>query len=129
MDLSGLWGPKPIKKEPVIHKTNKECFDIFIAELERIGASTDFHDYYEGKRYDYYDIITFYFDGARNSTILYTIEDGGIRGWFGKSNSDSGGAYESAHVEKENKGFRSLMQLHKRFMISGRRKVLRNYKG
>jgi len=126
MNLTGLWEPR-VERKPEVHKPNKECFGIFIAELERIGVSTDFQDYREFKKYDI-DETTFSFDGARNSTILYTIENGRIKGWFGKSNSDSGGMFTGAML-RDGRGLKRLTQLHKRFMISGRRKVLRNYKG
>lgn len=71
-------------------------------------------------------------EGPRNSIILYRIwgsdEEPIIDAWFGKSNSDSGGlgqqgSFGAIGLEQLNR----IIKLHKRFMLSGRRKVLNNF--
>jgi hypothetical protein len=49
-----------------------------------------------------------------------------VNAWFGKEDSDSGGLslQASGNIEYT---LGNILKLHKRFMLSGRRKILRNY--
>ncbi len=73
--------------------------------------------------------IQLFLYGPRESMICYRIDQfGTVNTWAGKSNSDSGGlggqgSFEGIGLAQ----LKSMLKMHKRFMISGRRKVLSNY--
>lgn len=64
--------------------------------------------------------------GKRDSIIYYSLCNFGaniiVKAWFGKSYSESGGL----RLEADLKNPQHILKLHKRFIASGRRKVLRN---
>jgi hypothetical protein len=66
------------------------------------------------------------FEGNRKSVIYLEVEFQGqqCRAWFGKSDSDSGGMYLHANSDE---GVRELARFGKRFLFSGRRKLLVRY--
>lgn len=70
----------------------------------------------------------FTINGKRNSTAIFSIKHFGdsmyVEVWFGKNDSDSGGLTLQAAANNLD----NMLKLHRRFMFSGRRKVLRNYK-
>jgi|SRR6185436_5311958 len=69
--------------------------------------------------------------GPRDSVVYYRIwgtEDTPIvDAWFGKHNSESGGLSLQSSANNENQLY-YMFKLHKRFMQSGRKKILRNWK-
>lgn len=83
-------------------------------------------------RKEFNNKVTFEFFGPRNSMIHYCIwgteANPVVNVWFGKSDSDSGGLalQASSDLYGRNKIF-NIFKLHKRFIISGRRKILRNF--
>jgi len=67
--------------------------------------------------------LTFTVLGARGSVILYRLwGDGTVNVWMGKADSDSGGLALQGQLPND---VNHILQLHKRFAFSGRRKVLR----
>ena len=67
--------------------------------------------------------LTFTILGARGSIILYRLwGDGIVNVWMGKADSDSGGLARQGRLPD---GMDDILPLHKRFVASGRRKVLR----
>jgi hypothetical protein len=65
--------------------------------------------------------------GARNSVIFFDIwGDGIVNIWLGKFDDDSGGLACQFRLDNEKRAS-ILLQLCKRFLISGRRKVLRRF--
>lgn len=73
---------------------------------------------------------TFSICGARDSLIIYRLWGNNIVDiWFGKSNSDSGGMGKQAFLDDKNHypSLQCLLKLHKRFIISGRLKILRRF--
>lgn len=76
---------------------------------------------------------SFKVEGPRNSIILYRVwgsdEEPIIDAWFGKSDSDSGGLARQGHLGALGSSqLDEIIKLHKRFMLSGRRKILNNFR-
>ncbi len=68
--------------------------------------------------------------GARNSMVYYKIwgtqTNPVVNAWFGKEDNDSGGLslQESGNIEYT---LGNIIKLHKRFVLSGRRKILKKF--
>ena len=131
-ELLKIFGPKGLKDPDRDNKrskqTNKQCFKALMDAFENCKIPViDIKDC-DKKCSE----ITFQIHGNRNSVAMFRIWGGHVVDiWLGKSNSDSGGrALQIAVYEDNNnsKDVRSVLNLHKRFMHSGRLKILRNYK-
>lgn len=69
----------------------------------------------------------FSIDGPRNSIAIYRVWGRGVVDvWFGKIDDDSGGLATQGHLGQDGSQLKYIINLHKRFYKSGRRKVLRN---
>jgi len=69
--------------------------------------------------------LTFYLEGDRKSLVILSFDDAermGVSWWAGKSDSDSGGLRGRVNLEKPD---RETIRFLERFLVSGRRKVLR----
>lgn len=73
--------------------------------------------------------MTLFLYGPRESMVYYRIDQFGVvNAWAGKCNSDSGGLGGQGFFDGIGLAqLESMLKMHKRFLGSGRRKVLRNY--
>ena len=116
--LDSLFNRGKKKDKPSV----KESFDALMDEFEERGIErVDISDCTVNNKE-----ITFSTEGNRNSIAIYRIWGGNVVNvWFGKSNSDSGGRAMQFTVRPGEFINKRILELHKRFMFSGRRKVLR----
>lgn len=74
--------------------------------------------------------FSFSVEGRRNSIICYRVWGSDdwivVNAWFGKSDSDSGGLATQGLLMGE-EPLSEMLKLHKRFIESGRLKILRRF--
>jgi hypothetical protein len=71
------------------------------------------------------DKLTLYLDGNRDSLLILSFDkEDRVTWWAGKAGSDSGGLRGDLNVEKPDIG---TLQMLERFLVSGRRRVLRRW--
>jgi hypothetical protein len=98
---------------------NIDHFNKLMEQFKKHGMQTvDAPEIYE-------DEISFSVEGARGSVAFYRLWGlGWVNIWLGKIDSDSGGLSLQGDV---NCPMDNVLSLCKRFMLSGRRKVLRRF--
>lgn len=117
------------KKETNMEINNSTLFDQLMQKFDEYNIPRIEHDAIKSSSTHNKDII-FVVEGPRNSIIHYRLWGRYVIDvWFGKSNSDSGGLALQGTLRKDGhpKQLHNLLRLHKRFMQSGRLRILRRY--
>ena len=123
--------PKPPKEDGEIGHCGLCTFDHLMALFDKMGIPRV--DPEDESFSQVRNELRFSVDCPRDGVIFYNVSAHGyFSAWFGKSNSDSGGLSLSGTIpddpSKANEQTRDLLKMHKRFLQSGRRKVIRNYR-